>query len=310
MTRRTLSLLLKISISLIGLIYVIGQISLETTWQAMQSAEIGWLLFAFFLMLLSLFLRAFRWQVLLLGLAEKVSYWRLAELYFVGNFFNAFLPSGVGGDVVRAVEATKDVSADDAAGTVIIDRLTGLLITFVFAFFALPFRPNSFPENWFWILCFTSIAGLIGGYLLLSGRLYQLGKSLFRNNQLRFGRMIDKHLLPILNTAKACGNRALLQAFAISFLFGLLLNGWWFAVAKAYGFEQVTYGYLFLVTPIMSLALLVPSIGGLGVREALLPMLMVGAGVDTGEAIIYSFTVFILLRLTSLIGLPIYLRSK
>ena len=44
----------------------------------------------------------------------------IGHLYFVGNFFNAFLPSGFGGDVVRIIEIAEDVPGDVAVGTVIV----------------------------------------------------------------------------------------------------------------------------------------------------------------------------------------------
>ena len=311
--KRYASIFLKIAVSVIGLVLVLSKIALGDIWLAMQSAQPFWIVVALLLIISSLFLRALRWQVLLQGLGANVNYWRLVELYFIGNFFNAFLLSGMGGDVVRAFEATKDISAENAAGTVIIDRLTGLLTTFALALLALPFRPASFPQTWFWLLLTVAGGGLAGGYLLLSGRLYDVvvwvlgGHSAEKSTRLT--RIVDKYLLPILKTARSCGWPAIRRAFAVSFLFVLLLNGWWFAVARAYGLAEVTYFYLFLVTPIMSLALLVPSFSGLGVRELLLPTLLIGAGVSAEIAVVYSLTIFILQRITSLLGLPVYLRS-
>lgn len=304
---------LKIAVSLIGLWIVLSNITAEDMLSSMRSADPMWLAFALFLIVASLFLRAYRWQVLLEGLGAKVRYWRLVELYFVGNFFNAFLLSGVGGDVVRAFEAAKDVSAEDAAGTVIVDRLTGLLITFVFALIALPFNPSALPRLWFWLLLVICVSGLVGAYLLLSGVLYALVDAIVQrlpggSNSL-LSRLSTKHLLPILNTTRSCGWPAIARAFGVSFVFGLLLNGWWYATAQAYGLSGVTYFYMFLVTPIMSLALLVPSFSGLGVRELLLPPLMVGAGVSAEAAVLFSLTIFVLLRISSLLGLPVYLRS-
>ncbi len=304
---------LKIAVSLLGLWIVLSNITAGDMLASMRSANLAWLAFALFLIVISLFLRAYRWQVLLEGLGAKVRYWRLVELYFVGNFFNAFLLSGVGGDVVRAFEAAKDVSAENAAGTVIVDRLTGLLITFVFALIALPFNPQILPPFWFWLLLTISVSGLVGAYLLLSGILYTLFEVIVTRLPGRFGRLLGqlstKHLLPILNTTRSCGWPAIARAFAVSFLFGLLLNGWWYATSRAYGLSGVTYFYMFLVTPIMSLALLVPSFSGLGVRELLLPPLMVGAGVSAESAVLFSLTIFVLLRISSLMGLPVYLRT-
>lgn len=310
--KRYLSIGLKIAVSVFGLSIVLRNMALGDIWTAMRSADVRWLGVAFSLIFCSLFLRAYRWQVLLEGIGAKVNYGRLVELYFVGSFFNAFLLSGVGGDVVRAFEASKDVSAERAAGTVIVDRLSGLLITFVFALCVLPFNPDTLPTTWFWLLLIISVSGLLGAFLLLSGWLYRavdfISRRLFGDADNVVTRLTNKYLLGILNTARSCGWPAIARAFAVSFVFGLFLNGWWYATARAYALD-VTYGYMFLVTPVMSLALLVPSFSGLGVRELLLPQLMVGSGVSAEEAVTFSLTIFLLLRTISLIGLPVYLRT-
>ena len=301
---------LKVAVSAIGLAWVVSNISLGNVWDAMRSAEPVWLLAAFLLMTASLFLRAQRWRALLTGLGVNVPFMRLVQLYFIGNFFNAFLPGGLGGDVVRAVAATRDVSAETSAGTVIVDRLTGLLMLFAMALIALPFRPPTFPAEWFWALLLVSVVGLVGGYLLLSGLLFKLIAWLVGSAENIITRLTNKHLLPILNTTRSCGTPALMRALAISLLFNLMLIAWWYCVARALQLDGVTIPYLFLVAPVMSLALLVPSLSGLGVREVLAPTLLAGAGVSAEMAVVLTLTIFVLLRITSLLGLPVYLLSS
>ena len=58
------------------------------------------------------------------GVGANIRLGRLAELYFVGNFFNMFLLSGFGGDVVRILEAARNVPGNIATGTVLLDRFT------------------------------------------------------------------------------------------------------------------------------------------------------------------------------------------
>ena len=45
------------------------------------------------------------------------------------------------------------------------------------------------------------------------------------------------------------------------------------------------YTYYLLIVPIMSVALMVPSIGGLGVRELVAPSLFAGANIAKSEAV-------------------------
>ena len=100
----------------------------------------------------------------------------------------------------------------------------------------------------------------------------------------------------------------LTAALLVSVVFNLIQIGWWATTGRALGLS-IPFGYYLLVVPIMSLALLVPSIGGLGVRESLAPALFSGAGVPPESAVALTLLVFGLERVASLLGAPVYLYS-
>jgi hypothetical protein len=130
----------------------------------------------------------------------------------------------------------------------------------------------------------------------------------------RFGRWLPKKLSPVgdgpvaqlLQAVQGCGWTAVSQALVISTIFNLILAVWWWLAGKALGFD-IAYTYYLLVIPILSISLLVPSVSGLGVRENLAPYLFASAGLVSEEAAALSFLVFILMRIASLFGAPIYL---
>ena len=299
---------LKVLVSVIGSWWVINNVSLAKMWAVMKSVHPLWLLFSFLLINISLVVRAWRWQVLLRGLGVRLSLGRLTVLYIIGNFFNAFLPSGFGGDVVRAVETAQDVAAEIAAGTVIVDRLTGLLMLFMMSLIALPFRPSTFPTLWYWVILVTSVIGLVGGFILLEGRLTRWLDLWIGRWGGGFGRSIHKRLMPILLAVQGCGWQAITQALIISALFNLILALWWYAISLGLGLS-VSFLYYLIISPIISLALLIPSIGGLGLRESLTPMLLAGAGVPYETGVALALLLFALQRLSSLLGFPFYLQG-
>ncbi len=303
--RKHLSTILKIVVTVAGLGYVLLNVPLEDIGQALIGVRWGWLLVAFILVTITLVVRAYRWLLLLRGLNVSIGFGRLVELYFVGNFFNAFLPSGFGGDAVRIMEVARDVPANVAAGTVIVDRLTGLLMLFVMALMALPFRPSDFPPDLLQLVTTISIIGIVGGFILLEGSLIR-----------RFGGWLPGKLAPtgdgpiakLLQAVQGSGWRAVSGALAVSAVFNLLLASWWFAVGLSLGLD-ISYFYYLLVVPVFSVALLVPSFSGLGVREYMAPLLFAGAGVEAGTAVAISLLVFLVMRLSSLLGAPIYIIS-
>lgn len=297
--------LLKIGITLVGLYLVLRTLDVQAILRVIGQVNLGWMAVGAALMALSLVVRAFRWHIVLHGVGSSIRFSRLVELYLVGSFFNAFLPSGLGGDVVRAAEAAQDVDPSIAASTVLIDRLTGLLALFLMALAVLPFRPAGFPVRLAWIVGAICILGLAVGLVALDGRLLRAVirrlppaiQSTGEGFLGRFARAIDD-----------CGWKALGGALLVSILFNVIQIGWWAATGLALGLD-IPIRYYLLVVPLMSLALLVPSIGGLGVRENLSPALFSGAGISPEQAVALTLLVFGLERVASLLGAPIYLAS-
>ncbi len=300
--RKHLGTILKIGFTLLALLYVSTQVDFATIGQRLLQANPGWVLFGFLLVNASLVVRAYRWLLLLRGAGSPMKFGRLVSLYFAANFFNSVLPSGFSGDVVRAVEAAQDIPAQTAAGTVIVDRATGLLALFMIGLAALPFRPDNFPQDLFWQTTAVCLIGLIGGFAVLDGRLVHL-----------FGRWVPQRLQPIwekvssvVTAVQACGWTAVWQAMGISILFNLMQIGWFAAAGLALGY-QVPFSYYFLVIPFLSIAILLPSIGGLGIRESLAPALFTSAGLTDTQAVALTLLVFAIERLSGFLGAPIYI---
>ncbi len=81
---------------------------------------------------------AWKWKVLLAGRGYEVGLMSLFHMYVVGQFYNNFLPTSAGGDVVRAVMLRKRIEhGADAVGSIFVERLTGLGVLTLFAVGAL-----------------------------------------------------------------------------------------------------------------------------------------------------------------------------
>lgn len=300
--RKHLGTISKIVITILALIYVSSQVDLADIGQRLLQANLGWVLVGFLLVNASLVVRAYRWHLLLRGIGETIRFWRLVSLYFAANFFNSVLPSGFSGDVVRAVEAAQDVPAETAAGTVIVDRATGLLALFVIGLAALPFRPESFPRDLFWQTTAVCLSGLVGGFVMLEGHLVR-----------RLGKRVPAFLQPVwekfdgvIAAVQACGWTAVWQAMGVSIIFNLMQIGWFAAAGLALGY-RVPFSHYILVIPFLSLAILLPSIGGLGIREGLAPLLFASAGLSDEQAVALTLLVFAIERLSGFLGAPIYI---
>jgi uncharacterized membrane protein YbhN (UPF0104 family) len=300
--------LLRIVVSLGALIFILTTIGLEKVISLVRQADLPLMLAAFLLAIAGIVVRAVRWMALLRALEVEVPLRRLVELYFVGTFFNTFLPSGFGGDVVRVLELTQDTHVPAAVGTVIVDRMTGLLVLFAMALAALPFSGGLLPAGTASAIGLLAAGGLIAGGIVLQGRLLR-----------RWGRQLPGPLFQSVLTGEGalariyravtdCGPRAIAQALGISLVFNLLLVTLNYLVARAVGVD-IAFTYFWLFVPLLSVTLMLPiSIGGLGVREGMAVILFTQASVDEAAAVAASLGVYMVsTMLPGLLGGLIYL---
>ncbi len=98
---------------------------------------------AFALSLASVAAKAQRWGIVLRARGVNVTYRYLLTSYFVGLFFNNFLPSGLGGDAVRAYDSAHTTGrSKEAITAVILERGSGMLVVFGGGSLLALFQPN------------------------------------------------------------------------------------------------------------------------------------------------------------------------
>ena len=267
---------LRILISVGALAFLFWKIGLGETLEVLRRADLRYLVAAFLLFVLSLIIRAYRWLVLLRSLAPSIPFGRLVRLYFVGQFFSSFLPSQFGGDVIRALELTQDTDSSAAIGTVLLDRMSGLMVLFVIGLAVLPFHASQMQPWLVWLLIGVSGGGLAAGALVLEGRfLRRLTGHLPSALSLAGQGSLAKIYAAVTN----CGWRAVLGAFGVSAVFNVanVVINWLCGQAVGAG---IGLGYFCAVTPLLSISGLVPSIGGWGVRETVSTAIFAPAGID------------------------------
>ena len=218
-------------------------------------------------------------------------------------FFNSFLPSGFGGDVARALELTEDAPTPAAIGTVLVDRMTGLLVLLVMGLAALPFSASRLPPWLTWLLILVSGGGLLAGALLLEGRLLRQAVAWLPG---RLSLTEANPLGRIYAAISGCGWRAVVQALAISLAFNainILIN---FLCGRAVGIDA-GLDYFLITAPLISISLMIPiSIGGVGVRDWVVVALFEPAGVSSDIAASMSLSLYAVSAAAGLVGGLLY----
>src|SRR3954453_4906581 len=119
---------LKVIVSL-GLLYLLfSRVDVSRLWGVARQASPAWLVMALVLYLAMVLSSAVRWGVLLRAQHVRLPFSFLTQSFLVATFFNNFLPSNIGGDVIRITDSAKAAGSKTLATTVVlIDRGLGVL---------------------------------------------------------------------------------------------------------------------------------------------------------------------------------------
>ncbi len=97
-------------------------------------ADWGLLALSFCLHALGLLISVHRWRILARAQGDDIPFGFLAKSYLIGKFFNTFLPTSFGGDVVRIWDGSKySSSIVKSSAIVVVELMTGVIVLFFFA---------------------------------------------------------------------------------------------------------------------------------------------------------------------------------
>ena len=159
--------------------------------KALHEADYRWVGAAILAYILVEIAAAVRWQILLHVQGIRLKFLRLAGLFFIGMFYNQFLPGGTGGDIIKSYLLLKETHGQKAGPllAVVFDRLIGLValvtitVTLVTLRFDLLWRTPVTVESGFTphellvvlgILLGVSIAGLLVSFIISGFNLFHL----------------------------------------------------------------------------------------------------------------------------------------
>ncbi len=301
-----------VSLGLLGyLVYKAEPARLLAVFAKIQSQHgLGFLLLAFGAMLTAVFFLALRWRVLLKGYGYSLGISKLYGFYLIGMFFNNFLPSSIGGDIMRiykVIEATEDRTTGFAS--VVLERMMGIAATLALAIWALFYVSQQFHDA---RLLISAVALLFLIFLffaaLLHDRSFGIIFRLFdKFTVFKIGEKFNK-LFEAVRVFKE--NRSVLAwAFLLSLLsqsFIVFMN---FFLSKAFSIP-VGLGYLFMVVPITFVITMLPSINGLGIRDLGFVSLLGQIGIGTAEALSLSFMNVIVPMVISIAGGILFMVQK
>jgi hypothetical protein len=225
---------------------------------------------------------AWRWWLLLGPVGLAASYAYLAGAYFVGMFFNIFLPTIIGGDAVKVVLlARKSGAPARAAMSVFMDRNVGLLALLVVATVAAWFAPPVGGVSLVGLTLVIDAGYVVANLVLLNARAYGLVDRLIARTPLARLRQRAADLYQVVAPYKRSYG-TLGAALALSFLHQAVVIAMVFLNARALG-QTFPLSALAVFVPLVALAGMLPlTVNGIGIRDVLYILLFgqVGASRD------------------------------
>jgi uncharacterized protein (TIRG00374 family) len=251
----------------------------------------------------AILLASLRLQLIARAQEIAMSFAESASFTYIGYFFNNFLPTSIGGDVVKAYYISRKSSDKTSAYTsVFIDRAIGLVTMIFMAFVALLFAQNNIVERNVKYLIYAIAALAALGVVFMAHE----GFARRFSGLLLFVRPLKEQLKKAYRSINAYRHHTLLmaQTFMISILSQLFFFASMGILAASIGSSISTFDIL-LRMPIISIMSLLPSINGLGLREGA-TVLLFGPIMGKTNAFAVSMLVIALLLITSLVGGLIY----
>jgi uncharacterized protein (TIRG00374 family) len=266
------------------------------------------LLVAFFTMFLAYMLCILRWDMLLKAANIHLPLSRVIISAAGGFFFSLFLPSTIGGDLVRSIDlAVHTKKTHEVVATVLLDRLSGYVGLVIVALLAVLLGWDFVRDNPTVLLSVVIIAAILVVALLIlfNSFLYSKINKLLHSSQAGKIREFIKDLHQEMHIFRH-HTGIVISNIMISVLIQIVGPVTFCIIALSLGIK-ISIFYFFVFIPIIGAITLLPiSLGGLGLRDATTIFFFAKAGVGKDLAFAMSLVSFFFIMILGVIGGIIY----
>ncbi|MCX7995058.1 MAG: flippase-like domain-containing protein [candidate division WOR-3 bacterium] len=294
--------ILRILIGVGLIVFLLLKLDVEKVISNIKNMNTGYLFCALIPYLFFIIFSAWRWQVLLDYKRINMNFKDSLIIYFIALFFNNFLPTTVGGDVMRIVYTMKDRKTD-ALAVVIADRMLGFIGLFIFGLFAVIYLYLFQKRSEFISIMVIGLVLLVLiTSALFSKRIYSVLHPVVANLKiLRIGEMINN--LHRTMTEFGSAWNVIIICLLHSIIIQALLALSPFLVLRSMGNFQISIIPFFIYLPIINVISMIPvSFNALGVRENAYVLLFSRAGLNGETSLTVSLVSFFLVFIWSLLG--------
>jgi uncharacterized protein (TIRG00374 family) len=303
------ALRLSVSVALIG--YLLTTANLGELVAMIKSWNTLYFAIAVLLSILRNAIFAYRWKITLTVSGIQAAFPTLVKFYFIGAFFNLFLPTALGGDVVRGYNlAMHSGRRMGAVTSVLVERIIGFFALASIALLALLLGSRVIQDPTVTTVILIACLGYFALVMLtFNAKIMKRLVARFEPIKLwDFGERVER----MYNSLYAfTAHKAILwQCFVLSITCQTLAILAAYSLALAINLKLAPV-YFFMILPMIWIITMVPlSINGLGVREGSFVFFFSRVGVSDSAALLLSFLNFSQLLVLGLMGGMIYLLEQ
>jgi uncharacterized membrane protein YbhN (UPF0104 family) len=312
--RSVLIPVVKAGVSVILLWILFSRLDVARLWSVARHASLPWLVAALALYLAMIVMSAWRWDLLLKAQGLVFPFARLVTSFLVATFFNNFLPSNIGGDVVRIADTAPAAGSKTLATTVVLlDRGLGLLGLVLVAAMGATAGPGlsqsggGIGAGMLWA-GFAVAAMIATPALLMPNGLATVLKPLRVLHPEWVDQRIERITAALARFREAPA--ALGGCFAGAVAVQGLLVAFYLAVAHSMSMP-INFAALAVIVPISFIVQMVPiSMNGFGVREATFGFYFGRLGLPLESGVLVSLMGAALMMVFSLSGAAAYISRR
>jgi len=296
-----------VSIFLIGILLYLVRNELHQILITLKNTSLLVYTLCFFLSLSALLIISLRLKEIFRVLGIHLTFWNCTLLNFIGLFFNNFLPTSAGGDLLKIYYASQGSGRKmGAIAAVLTDRFFGLFTIFLLASVALLLEKNVKNSGVLTILTW----GILSLFLLItfltlnkncSSKIKGILEGVFKGES-KMKSFFEAISQTIERIRKA--KIFIVYMLFLSLIIQFLCIGIIFLLSKSLSLN-IAFSVLIVIVPIIFVVSMFPSINGLGIREGAY-VYFLGEMVGRGNAFALSLLFLSLTLLLSLIGGLVY----
>jgi uncharacterized protein (TIRG00374 family) len=281
--RKALSLVVKVAVSALLLYVALRSVDIASVKDRFSQIDLRWIGIGLLLLLVQVFVLAMRWRLIVIRCGANLPLPQAFRFSMIGAFFNQTLPSSVGGDAVRIWLVSKQANWRVAVYSVLLDRVVGIVALAMFVVACLPWTLALISNPVGRAALLIIGLGCIGASIVFVGLAWERLRILQRWSLTRHLSAAAAIALSVLRSPQA-----FVPIFGLSFVIHLFTALATWCAARAVNADLPLIYSIFLVLPVILIAVVPISIAGWGVRESTMVAAFGYAGLPPSDGLLVS----------------------